>query len=360
MAGNNFGKIFNLTSFGESHGKAIGVIVDGCPSGFDLNKNDIEKQLNRRKPNQSQITTSRKESDKVEILSGVMNGKTLGTPITLIVFNKDQKSKDYSQLKNIFRPGHGDLTYEQKYKIRDWRGGGRASARETLARVAAGAIAQKYLKEKIGMRFLSFTKQIHNIKAKLNLKNLTSEKIESNEVRCPDKKTAVKMIELIKKTAQEGDSLGGIVSCVIKNPPSGLGEPVFDKLSADLAKAMMSINAVKGFEIGAGFQAAELKGSQNNDRFILNKNKKIKTKTNNSGGILAGISNGQDITFNVAFKPVPTIGKNQKTLTKQKKVVDFKAQGRHDPCVVPRAVPIVDAMAAITVMDHFLRNKIYS
>lgn len=360
MAGNNFGKIFTLSSFGESHGKAMGVVVDGCPPGFDLTEKDIQKQLDRRKPGQSRITTSRKESDRVEILSGVMNGKTLGTPITLMVFNKDQKSKDYGNLKNIFRPGHGDLTYQQKYKIRDWRGGGRASARETLARVAAGAIAQKYLKQKAGIEFLSFTKQVHKIKANINPNKLKQRQIEANEIRCPDKKAAEKMIRLIEETAKQGDSLGGVIGCVIKNVPSGLGEPVFDKLSADLAKSMMSINAVKGFEIGSGFKASEFKGSQNNDRFYLGKNKEIKTKTNNSGGILAGISNGQNIVFSVAFKPVSTIGKVQKTLTIQKKVIDFKAQGRHDPCVIPRAVPIVDAMAALTIMDHFLRNKIYS
>ena len=352
----SFGKLFRITNFGESHGKAIGVVVEGCPPLLKLSEEDIQLDLNRRAPGQSEVTTQRKEDDKVEILSGVFDGKTTGAPIALIIFNKDHKKEDYKELSKAYRPSHSDFTWETKYGIRDPFGGGRTSARMTAGNVAAGAIAKKILKEKFGTEILSYVKKIKDIEAGIISENVTRKEVESNIVRCPDKKTADKMISLIKKAQEDGDSLGGIVECVARNVPAGLGEPIFDKLEADLAKAMLCINATKGFEIGSGFKGAELYGSQHNDPFYV-KDGKIMTKTNNSGGIQGGISNGMPIIFRVAFKPTSTIKKMQNTVDKSKKEIKIEAKGRHDPCVLPRAVPIVEAMAALVLCDHYLRHR---
>lgn len=357
MAGNAFGQLFRITTFGESHGGGVGVVIDGCPPGLEISEEEIQKELDRRRPGQSAITSTRNEQDKIHILSGVFDGKTTGTPILLLAYNKDAKPEDYLNLKDLYRPGHADYTYQKKYGIRDWRGGGRASARETLARVAAGAIAKKYLKEKLGIEILSYVEQVGDIKTNIDFNSVTINMVESNVVRCPDISTAEKMIELIKKVKDEGDSIGGIVRGIIKNVPVGLGEPVFDKLPADLAKAMMSINAVKGFEIGSGFEGVKLRGSQHNDEFYINKLGNVRTKTNNAGGTLGGISNGETIYFRVAVKPVSTIRKQQITVNKNNEEVMLKATGRHDPCVLPRVVPIVDAMAALVILDHYLRHK---
>jgi chorismate synthase len=357
MAGNTFGKLFQVTTFGESHGGAVGCVVDGCPPGIKISELDIQKDLDRRKPGQSKITTPRKEEDKIEILSGVFEGKTTGTPIMMMAKNKDARPSDYEKLSQVFRPSHADFTYEKKYGIRNWQGSGRASARETLARVAAGAIAKKFLKTKLKMEFLACVEQVGKIKAAIDPNKVAIEQIESNIVRCPDEKIAKKMIKLIEKTRSEGDSIGGVILGVIRNAPIGLGEPVFDKLSADLGKAMLSIPAVKGFEIGSGFDGVTMNGSRHNDPIMVDKRGKIRTKTNFSGGIQGGISNGETIFFRVAFKPVSTIRKEQSTVNKSGQNILLEATGRHDPCVLPRAVPIVEAMAAITIMDHYLRNK---
>jgi chorismate synthase len=357
MAGNTFGKIFSFTSFGESHGIAIGGIIDGCPPGIAIDRDFVQSELNRRKPGQSKITTPRLEADVVEFLSGIFEGKSTGTPIGFIIKNKDQQSKDYDHLKNVYRPSHADYTYDKKYGIRDHRGGGRSSARETATRVVAGAIAKLILKA-FGIKVLGYVSQIGTVSMNDDSK-ITYEAIEKSMVRCPDTYTSDKMIALIEELQKEGDSTGGIVSCVIENCPAGLGEPVFDKLHADLGKAMLSINAVKGFEFGYGFKSAAMRGSQLNDSFS-NEGGKIITKTNFSGGIQGGISNGERIYFDVAFKPVATIMKQQKTVDKEGGNIDFKAQGRHDPCVVPRAVPIVESMAALVIVDHLLRNKLYN
>jgi chorismate synthase len=358
MAGNTFGQLFRVTAFGESHGGAVGCVVDGCPPNLKISVGNIQKELDRRRPGQSKITSPRKEEDKIEILSGVFEGKTTGTPILLMAKNKDARPEDYEKLKDLYRPSHADLTYEVKYGIRDWRGGGRASARETLARVAAGAIAKKFLKEKLGIEFLAFVEQVGRIKIRnVGVGHDRPEQIESNIVRCPDEKTAARMFQLINRLKQEGDSIGGVIRGVIKNAPVGLGEPVFDKLSADLGKAMLSIPAVKGFEIGSGFEGTKMKGSEHNDSFFIDKKGQIRTRTNFSGGIQGGISNGEDIWFRVAFKPVSTIRKKQRTVDVNKKEIEIEASGRHDPCVLPRAVPIVEAMAALVIMDHYLRHK---
>lgn len=356
MAGNTFGHLFRITTFGESHGGAVGCVVDGCPPGIEITEADIQKELDRRKPGQSTITTPRKEEDTIHILSGLFEGKTTGTPILLIAYNKDMRPEDYGKLVGNFRPGHADYTYEAKYGIRDFRGSGRASARETLARVAAGTIAKKYLKEKIGIEILSYVEQVGDIKTNMDYEQVIIPDIESNIVRCPDQEKANQMIARIEQVRDEGDSIGGVIKGVIKYVPAGLGEPVFDKISADLAKAMMSINAVKGFEIGSGFAGVTKKGSEHNDEFYI-ENGKIKTRTNNSGGTLGGISNGETIHFRVAFKPVSTIMKRQQTVNRDHASVELEASGRHDPCVLPRAVPIVDAMAALVIMDHYLRQK---
>ncbi len=355
MPGNSFGQLFRITTFGESHGAAVGAIIDGCPAGLKLSEEDIQPDLDRRKPGQSSITTQRSEADNIRILSGVMEGATTGTPILVIAFNKDAKSSDYNKLKELYRPSHADYTYELKYGIRDWRGSGRASARETLARVAAGAIAKKYLFEKCGTQFLSYVEQTGTIRTDIDLNKVTRKSIDGSIVRCPDKAISHKMLKLIEQVRREGDSIGGIIKGLIKSPPPGIGEPVFDKLPADLGKAMLSINAVKGFEFGSGFGGASMRGSAHNDGLFL-KGKKISFSKNDAGGTLGGITTGQDIYFRVAFKPVATIAKQQKTVTKSGKTVLFSAQGRHDPCVLPRAVPIVDAMAAIVTMDHYLRQ----
>lgn len=357
MAGNSFGQLFRITTFGESHGGAVGAVVDGCPPGIAITEEEIQEELDRRKPGQSSITTPRKEQDSIHILSGIFEGKTTGTPILLLAYNTDMRPEDYEELKKVYRPGHADFTYESKYGIRDYRGSGRASARETLARVAAGAIAKKYLKEKLGIEILSYTEQVGSIKTNIDFNTVTQEQIENSIVRCPDSEKAEEMIKLIQQIRDEGDSVGGIIRGVIRNVPVGLGEPVFDKLPADLAKAMMSINATKGFEIGSGFDGVALRGSEHNDEFYTDRNGTVETRTNHAGGTLGGISNGQTIYFRVAIKPVSTIRKQQNTLTREKEETTLEAIGRHDPCVLPRAVPIVDAMSALVIMDHYLRHK---
>ncbi|MBY0379439.1 MAG: chorismate synthase, partial [Burkholderiales bacterium] len=333
-------------------------ILDGCPAGFELTHDDIQFELDRRKPGQSHITTPRAESDTIQILSGIFDGKTTGTPILMLAYNKDTKSEDYEELKKAFRPSHADFTYLMKYGIRDYRGSGRASARETLARVAVGAIAKKYLKIKLGVEVLSYVEQVGGIKAQVNMQKVILSDIESNIIRCPDKATAQKMIELVENVAKKGDSIGGVISCVIRGVPVGLGEPVFDKLNADLGKAMLSINAVKGFEIGSGFSGVGLLGSEHNDLLYVSSGK-VSTRTNYAGGVVGGISNGENIYCRVVFKPVSTIKKDQTTLDLGYKEVVLTGNGRHDPCVLPRAVPVVDAMAAIVIMDHYLRQKTY-
>lgn len=357
MPGNSFGQLFRITTCGESHGGALGVIVDGCPPGLAISHEDIQKELDRRRPGQNALTSPRNEKDTIHILSGVSDGITTGTPILLAAYNEDARPQDYKEIKKLFRPSHADFTYLEKYGMRDWRGSGRASARETLARVAAGAIAQKFLKKKFGIDFISYVDQVGSLCSKFDYKRITRKLVDANSVRCPDVKVAEKMIRLIKRIKKEQDSIGGVIRGVITNVPAGLGEPVFDKLPADLGKAMLSINAAKGFDIGSGFNSTAFKGSKHNDEFVIGKNGKIKTKTNNAGGVLGGISNGETIFFRVAFKPVATIGKKQHTITMTGKPILLEASGRHDPCVVPRAVPIVDAMSALVIMDHYLRNK---
>ncbi|HLP05263.1 MAG TPA: chorismate synthase [Paludibacter sp.] len=354
---NTFGKLFTFTSFGESHGKGIGGIVDGFPAGIEINEEFIQNELNRRRPGQSAISTPRKEGDKVEFLSGIFEGKSTGTPIAFIIWNENQHSADYDHLKEVYRPSHADYTYQQKYGIRDHRGGGRSSARETASRVVAGAIAKLALK-KLGISITAFTSQVGHIAMSQTFENADLSLIETNAVRCPEPAVAEKMIEYIKQLKDEGDSIGGIISCVIKGVPVGLGEPIFDKLQSRLALSMFSINATHGFDYGRGFDGVSLKGSQMNDPFVK-ENDKISTKTNNSGGIQGGISNGQDIYFRVLFKPVATISKKQETLDIRANEVELEARGRHDPCVLPRAVPIVEAMAALTLLDLYLcKNEI--
>lgn len=349
MAGNSFGDKFKISTFGESHGAAIGVVIDGCPAGHTLDLLHIQQELDRRKPGQSHITSARKETDEFEILSGVYEGKTLGTPIAIIVRNKDAKPADYEYLKEAYRPSHADYTYEKKYGIRDHRGGGRSSARETIARVIAGAIAKQLLKKK-GIEIFAFVKQVGTIKLNKHYSELDLNNIDKNIVRCPDEATATEMINAIEQVKKEGDTLGGVIQCVIKNVPAGLGEPVFDKLHAVLAHATLSINAVHGFEYGSGFEGASKKGSENNDEWT-NESGKVSTKTNNAGGILGGISTGDDIYFNVAFKPVATILKPQQSINSKGEQITLQNEGRHDPCVLPRAVPIVEAMAAIVIVN---------
>ena len=357
MAGNTFGYLFRITTFGESHGGCVGVVIDGCPPGLEISQQEIQKELDRRKPGQSGIASPRQEQDKIHVLSGILDGKTTGTPILLLAYNKDARPEDYLHLKDLYRPGHADFTFQKKYGIRDWRGSGRASARETLGRVAAGAVAKKYLKEKLDVQILSYVEQVGDIKTCVDFNQVTVDAVESNIVRCPEQQTAEKMIRLIEAVRDEGDSIGGVIRGVIKNVPIGLGEPVFDKLPADLGKAMMSINAVKGFEIGSGFEGVKLRGSRHNDEFQIDDRGKAKIKTNNAGGTLGGISNGETVYFRVALKAVSTIRKQQNTINKNNEEVVLQATGRHDPCVLPRAVPIVDAMSALVIMDHYLRHK---
>lgn len=352
---NTIGKLFTFTSFGESHGKGVGGIIDGCPAGIELDETFIQNELSRRRPGQSIISTPRSEEDNVEFLSGIFEGKTTGTPIAFVIWNKNQESKDYDHLKDVYRPSHADFTYQQKYGIRDHRGGGRSSARATAAWVAAGAIAKLVLNQK-GVEIKAYTSQVGHISVGKSYENLDLSLIESNIVRCPEPETAEKMIAYIDELRTEGNSIGGIVSCVVKGVPAGWGEPVFDKLHARLANAMMNINAVHGFDYGSGFEGVRLTGAEMNDAFTL-KGENVTTKTNNSGGIQGGISNGQDIYFRVLFKPVATISKKQETLDKQLNKIELEARGRHDPCVLPRAVPIVEAMAALTLVDLYLISK---
>ena len=358
MAGNTFGKTFKITTYGESHGVAIGVIIDGCPAGLTIDIDYIQAELDKRRPGQSKITTQRKESDSVQILSGIFEGKSTGTPISLLIPNEDQRSKDYAHNQDVYRPSHADYTYDVKYGIRDHRGGGRSSARETAARVAAGAIA-KLMLQTYGIEIFAHVTAVGQI----NAPNLGSENLshlltlrEENIVRCADPAIANQMIEFIESIRKDGDTIGGKISCVVKNLPAGLGEPVFDKLHADLGKSMLSINAVHGFEYGSGFAGSEMKGSAHNDVFVVTEHG-TKTLTNFSGGIQGGISNGMDINFTVAFKPVATIMHNQQTVNAAGEIAEIKGKGRHDPCVVPRAVVIIEAMAALVLADHFLRNK---
>lgn len=351
---NSYGTLFRITSFGESHGPAIGVVIDGCPAGLAIDEGFIQSELDRRRPGQSRITTQRKESDAFKILSGVFEGKSTGTPITIVIENEDQRSKDYGHLAGTFRPSHADYTYEAKYGARDYRGGGRSSARETAARVAAGAIAKLLLKQ-AGVGITGYVSEVGEIKAP-HFSTLDLANTESNIVRCPDPPTAEKMIAHIDQVRKERDTIGGVVTCVIRNAPVGLGEPVFDKLHAELGKAMLGINAVKGFEYGSGFGGTKMRGSQHNDAFYT-EGGKVRTRTNHSGGVQGGISNGEDIYFNVAFKPVATIMKDQQSIDKDGNEAMVTGKGRHDPCVVPRAVPIVEAMAALVMADFLLRGK---
>lgn len=352
---NTFGKIFTLTSFGESHGEAVGGVIDGMPAGIDVDMTFIQQELDRRKPGQSALTTSRKEKDKVELLSGVFEGKTTGAPIGFIVRNTNQHSHDYDNMRDLFRPSHADYTYYEKYGIRDHRGGGRSSARITIARVVGGAFAKLVLRQ-IGIDIKAYTSQVGDIKLENDYLHYDLDTIEQNDVRCPDKEKAAEMEQLIKEVKSEGDTIGGVITGVIKGCPVGLGEPEFGKLHAQLGAAMLSINAAKGFEYGDGFAGVTMRGSEQNDAFTI-ENGKITTKTNHSGGIQGGISNGQDIVFRVAFKPVATLLKDQQTVDREGNMTTFKAQGRHDPCVLPRAVPIVEAMAAMTILDMYLLRK---
>ncbi|WP_461790413.1 chorismate synthase [Pedobacter sp.] len=362
MAGNSFGQLFRITTFGESHGVAIGVILDGCPAGLNIDLDFIQSELDKRKPGQSKITTQRKESDTVQILSGTFEGKSTGTPIAMLIPNEDQRSKDYGHNVDVYRPSHADYVYDAKYGIRDHRGGGRSSARETAARVAAGAVAKLLLKHH-GIDIFAHVTAV----GKINAPNLESDNIaellelrEANIVRCADPASANEMIEFIDSIRKDGDTVGGKIACIVKGCPAGLGEPVFDKLHADLGKAMLSINAVHGFEYGSGFEGTELRGSEHNDIPLPKSQQEnhFKTITNHAGGILGGISNGMDITFKVGFKPVATIMHNQQTINAAGEASEIKGKGRHDPCVVPRAVVIVEAMAALVLADHLLRNKI--
>ncbi|MEM8967079.1 MAG: chorismate synthase [Bacteroidota bacterium] len=351
---NTYGTLFKISTFGESHGRGIGVVIDGCPAGLPIDEEFIQQELIRRKPGQSKITTQRRESDTFQILSGVFEGKATGTPLAIYIPNEDQRSKDYSHIADKFRPSHADYTYHTKYGVRDYRGGGRSSARETAARVAAGAVAKLFLKEK-GIDVQAYVSQVGNLQLEKHYSELDFSQTETTPVRCPDLETAERMIELIDGVRKDRDTIGGVVSSVITGVPVGLGEPVFDKLHAELGKAMLGINAVKGFEYGSGFEGVTLRGSEHNDE-IYNDEGVIRTKTNHSGGVQGGISNGEDIYFRVAFKPVATIMQDQDSVNEAGETVTVSGKGRHDPCVVPRAVPIVDAMAALVIADMYLRN----
>ncbi|WP_353932676.1 chorismate synthase [Okeanomitos corallinicola TIOX110] len=354
--GSTFGHLFRITTFGESHGGGVGVIIDGCPPRLEISPAEIQFELDRRRPGQSKITTPRKEADTCEILSGTFEGKTLGTPISILVRNKDTRSQDYDEMAQKYRPSHADATYDAKYGFRNWQGGGRSSARETIGRVAAGAIAKKILRQVANVEVIAYVKRIKDLEGKVDTNTVTLEDVESNIVRCPDGEIANQMIELIEKTGRDGNSIGGVVECVVRNVPKGLGEPVFDKLEADLAKAVMSLPASKGFEIGSGFDGTLLTGFEHNDEFYIDESGEIRTITNRSGGIQGGISNGENIIIRVAFKPTATIRKEQKTVTKEGEETVLAGKGRHDPCVLPRAVPMVDAMVALVLCDHLLRH----
>jgi chorismate synthase len=354
--GNTFGHMFRVTTWGESHGDAIGAVVDGCPPGLSLAVTDIQRELDRRRPGQSEISTQRREGDRAEILSGVFEGLTLGTPILIGVWNQDARGRDYEHMRTRYRPSHADYSYDAKYGIRNWMGGGRASARETIGRVAGGAIARKILAQEFGTEIVGYVKQIWQLKAEVDPDTVTASDVESNIVRCPDQDMAVQMIERIKEARKDGDSLGGIVECVARSVPVGLGEPVFDKLEADLAKAMLSLPACKGFEVGSGFGGITMTGSQHNDPFYSEEGR-IRTRTNNSGGIQGGISNGENIIIRAAFKPTATIMRPQETVDVDGNPTMLEGRGRHDPCVLPRAVPIVEAMMALVLIDHALRQR---
>ncbi len=355
--GNTFGHLFRITTFGESHGGGVGVIIDGCPPRLEISAEEIQFELDRRRPGQSKITTPRQEADQCEILSGLFEGQTLGTPISILIRNKDARSQDYEEIAKSYRPSHADATYDAKYGIRNFQGGGRSSARETIGRVAAGAIAKKILKQTAGVEIIGYVKRIKDLEGMVDPSTVTLEQVESNIVRCPDADCAEQMIELIEQTGRGGDSIGGVVECVARHVPSGLGMPVFDKLEADLAKGAMSLPASKGFEIGSGFAGTLLTGSEHNDEFYLDEQGQTRTRTNRSGGIQGGISNGEDIILRVAFKPTATIRKPQRTVTNQGEETTLAAKGRHDPCVLPRAVPMVEAMVALVLCDHLLRQQ---
>lgn len=356
MSANTFGELFRITTWGESHGGGVGVVIDGCPPRLKISEAEIQFELERRRPGQSRIVTPRQEEDRALILSGVFDGRTLGTPISIMVWNQDARPEAYTEMKEKFRPSHADYTYEAKYGIRNWQGGGRASARETIGRVAAGAIAKKILRQRAGTEILAYVTQVKDLAADVKPSKVSLAQIESNPVRCPDRAAARKMIRMIEAARKAGDSLGGIIECVCRHVPVGLGEPVFDKLEADLAKAMMSLPATKGFEIGSGFAGTRMLGSQHNDPFVI-RGGKIRTLSNRSGGVQGGITNGEDIIFRVAFKPTSTIMRKQKTVTSKGKAALLAARGRHDPCVLPRAVPMVEAMAALVLVDHLLRHN---
>ncbi|MDJ0650874.1 MAG: chorismate synthase [Xenococcaceae cyanobacterium MO_188.B19] len=355
--GNTFGHLFRVTTFGESHGGGVGVVIDGCPPQLEISESEIQIDLDRRRPGQSKITTPRKETDTCEIISGVFEGKTLGTPIAILVRNKDARSQDYNEMAVKYRPSHADATYDAKYGIRNWKGGGRSSARETIGRVAAGAIAKKILKQVAGVEIVAYVKRIKDLEAVVDNNTVTLEQVESNIVRCPDSECAERMIDLIDAIRKEKDSLGGVVECVARNVPRGLGDPVFDKLEAELAKGVMSLPATKGFEIGSGFAGTTMTGSEHNDEFYIDETGETRTRTNRSGGVQGGISNGENIVIRVAFKPTATVGKEQRTVTKEGEETVLAAKGRHDPCVLPRAVPMVEAMVALVLCDRLLYNN---
>jgi chorismate synthase len=354
--GNTFGHLFRISTFGESHGGGVGVVIDGCPPLVEIDAAEIQAELDRRRPGQSKITTPRKEADTCEILSGVFEGKTLGTPIAILVRNQNTRPQDYEEMATTYRPSHADATYDAKYGIRNWQGGGRSSARETIGRVAAGAIAKKILFLKAGVEIVGYVKRIKDLECVADPDTVSLEQVESNIVRCPDAECAEQMIELIEQVRDRGDSIGGVVECVARNVPKGLGMPVFDKLEADLAKAVMSLPASKGFEIGSGFAGTLLTGSQHNDEYYTDEKGAIRTVTNRSGGIQGGIANGENIILRVAFKPTATIRQQQRTVTREGEETLLAAKGRHDPCVLPRAVPMVEAMVALVLCDHLLRH----
>jgi chorismate synthase len=352
-----FGTLFRISTFGESHGGGVGVVVDGCPPRLEITEAEIQRDLDRRRPGQSKLTTPRNEADKVEILSGMFDGKTTGTPIAMLVRNQDARSSSYEDFKDVYRPSHADFTYDAKYGIRNWQGGGRASARETIGRVAAAAIARKLLAQLAGVEVLAWVQSVQDVEAEIDVASVTLADVEQNPVRCPDQAKAALMAERIDAARRNQDSLGGVVQCVARNVPAGLGEPVFDRLEADLAKAMLSLPASKGFEIGSGFAGTRMSGSTHNDPFVPGPEGMPHTETNHSGGVQGGISNGEPIVFRVAFKPTATISRPQRTVNSKNEAVTLEAQGRHDPCVLPRAVPMVEAMALLTLVDHLLRQR---
>lgn len=355
--GDIFGHILRISTWGESHGASVGVVIDGFPPQVPVSVEDIQRDLERRRPGQSRITTQRREGDEVEVLSGIYEGVTMGTPIALMVRNQDARSKDYSEMKEAYRPSHADYTYDAKFGVRDYRGGGRTSARETVGRVAAGALAKQLLRKHTPIEIIAYVRRIYNLEGSIDPPHVTSEQVEANAVRCPDAGMAQQMYDLIDQTRKDGDSLGGIIECVVKGCPPGVGDPVFDRLEADLAKGMLSMPATKGFEIGSGFSAPSMKGSEHNDTFYV-ENGKVRTRSNYSGGVQGGISNGEPIIFRVAFKPTATILRPQETITPGKEPTELKPRGRHDPCVLPRAVPIVEAMTALILADHWLLQQV--